>query len=192
MPVDGVPERQKHLTPERRQNDNDQGKTREFKDRAREASCPPSGIKKNKTHGEIWGIKQNPATRYLCIEWEYWHFFLLLIGGERSGSLLKLSSLKLYIKRLSNFSGSTTKLLQSEWLLADPIFQSKYYSRHHDPAQIFLWFCGLLYLYLSKKNFLNSVLRLCMLKTSLMEEYRWFFFIVFSRPWADIYLLQPL
>ena len=46
MPVDGVPQQQKLPTPERWQNDNDQGKTWEFKDRAREASCPPLRIKR--------------------------------------------------------------------------------------------------------------------------------------------------
>ena len=45
MPVNGVPQCQKLPTPECQQNDNNEGKTWEFKDRAREASCLPSGIK---------------------------------------------------------------------------------------------------------------------------------------------------
>ena len=66
MPVDGVPQRQKLPTPERRQNDNDQGKTREFKDRAREASCPPPGIKRMM---EFEGSNKIPRrANYVCSE----------------------------------------------------------------------------------------------------------------------------
>ena len=53
-------------TPERRQIDNDQGKTREFKDRAREALCPPSGIKRMV---EFEGSNKIPRrANYVCSE----------------------------------------------------------------------------------------------------------------------------
>ena len=58
--------RHKLPSPERRQIDNDQGKTREFKDRAREASCPPSGIKRMV---EFEGSNKIPRrANYACSE----------------------------------------------------------------------------------------------------------------------------
>ena len=65
--------RHKLPTPERRQNDNDQGKTREFKDRAREASCLPSGIKRMV---EFEGSNKLPRrANYVCSENSYLIFF---------------------------------------------------------------------------------------------------------------------